>query len=221
MQARLFAPPEKRLCPVCLESLQLIKEPICQVCGRGFDKAPSTGVCFDCVRIAEEERVMNRSPVAYTDQVAAWVRLFKYRGKEGLATPMGRWMAEVARVHYARENISLVTFVPLHEERLIQRGFNQAEKLADEVGRRLRLPVCPLLVRNKDTAYQSKRTREERLSALGGSVILADGAWKRHVANQVVLIVDDVYTTGATVRECAKPLRQAGVKKVCSVTFAR
>ncbi|MFC7440012.1 ComF family protein [Laceyella putida] len=221
VQANLFAPPVKRLCPVCQEAVQPIGEPVCCVCGRNDFEETSTGVCFDCVRIHEEERVVNRSPVAYTEQVKEWMLLFKYRGKESLAVPMGQWMADVVRAHYARENISLITFVPLHGERLLQRGFNQAEKLADEVGRRLGLPVRSLLVRSRATAYQSKRSRKERLLALQGSVILAEGDWKKQVENQVILIVDDVYTTGTTIRECAKPLRQAGAKKVCSVTFAR
>lgn len=163
---------------------------------------------------------MNRSPVAYTEPVKVWMRFFKYRGKESLAVPMGQWMADTARAHYAKENLSLITYVPLHRERLLQRGFNQAEKLAGEVGRRLGLPVRSLLERCRATANQSKRTRKERLLALKGSIILAEGAIKQ-VNNRVILIVDDVYTTGTTIRECAKPLRQAGVKKVCSLTFAR
>nr|WP_232345517.1 phosphoribosyltransferase family protein [Paenactinomyces guangxiensis] len=89
------------------------------------------------------------------------------------------------------------------------------------MGKRLGLPVVPLLERCKSTSSQSQRSRQERLLALKNVFRLGKEVNRKQIANKTILIVDDVYTTGTTLRECAKPLRQAGVNDVCSVTFAR
>jgi competence protein ComFC len=134
---------------------------------------------------------------------------------------MGEWMAEVAMRHFADQAFSLVTFVPMHQERLKERGFNQAELLAVQVGKRLGIPVVPILERVRPTPSQSKRGRSERLLALRNVFQITKEENEARIKNIKILIVDDVYTTGTTLRECAKSLRQAGVAHVCSVTFAR
>lgn len=167
------------------------------------------------------ERVVNRSAVSYSPLVREWMWTFKYGGKESLAVPMGKWMAEVIREHYGRKAVSVITYVPMHGERQKQRGFNQAERLALTIGKKLWIPVHPLLKRVKETTPQSRRTRRERLHSINGVFQLADQRQAQKGRKRSVLIVDDVYTTGATVRECAKVLRNAGFQEVFSVTFAR
>jgi competence protein ComFC len=209
-----------RLCVACQEQITPMQMPVCMGCGRGWEQCHST-LCFDCVRIDERERVSNRSAASYSPFTKKLVQIYKYRGKESLARPMGAWMAEVVREHFADQTFSLITFVPMHEERLRERGFNQAELLAIEVGKQLQIPVVPMLKRVRSTAAQSKRSRSERLLALRNIFQIAKKENRDWIENIKILVVDDVYTTGATLRECAKSLRQAGVAHVCSVTFAR
>jgi competence protein ComFC len=178
-------------------------------------------LCRDCLRIPEEERIVNRSPVAYAGKAKEWVSLLKYRGKESLAKPMGLWMAEMVLTHFAGTGISVITYVPLHTDKRVERGFNQSELLARVIGRRLGLPVLTLLRREKDHASQSRRNREERLLALKGAFQIAEEGCEKCIRDRTILIVDDVYTTGATLRECAKPLLASGASRVYSVTFAR
>jgi competence protein ComFC len=209
-----------RLCFACQEQIMPIQAPFCIGCGRGLEQRNLT-ICFDCVRIDERERVCNRSVASYSLFTKKLIQIYKYRGKENLAGPMGEWMAEVALEHFAEQPFSVITFVPMDEERLRERGFNQAERLAMEVGKQLQMPVVPMLERVRSTSAQSRRSRSERLLALRNIFQIAkkeNGDW---IENIKILVVDDVYTTGATLRECAKSLRQAGVAHVCSVTFAR
>lgn len=189
------------------------------VCGR-VNGAIKQEICLDCYKIPEEDRVVNRSGISYTDWSKRWIHLFKYQGKESLAYPMGLWMAETVKKQYANIRFTMITFVPLHHDRLKTRGFNQSEQLAKVIGRKLRLPVIPLLEKKVSSPFQSKRKRRERLFALENSFCIKSDI-STFTSPQTVLLVDDVYTTGATVRACAKPIRQAGISLVYAITFAR
>jgi competence protein ComFC len=211
----------RRICAHCQEHFVLIDPvSICQVCGRNIREGEEP-ICFDCGRMDESLRVLNRSVVSYSRYAKQIIQLYKYRGNERIATPLGHWMAEVAFRSYHQLPIRLITFVPMHPERLKQRGFNQAELLAQMIGKRLALPVKALLSRTKLTIPQSKQDRAGRLTALEGAFQLEEQVQPLELQNASILIVDDVYTTGTTLRECAKVLKQAGANQIVAITFAR
>ena len=130
----------------------------------------------------------------------------------------------------------VVVGVPLHPRRLRERGFNQAEVIARQLSKRfeifdLRLEVeTGLLKRIRDTGKQVGRTREKRLEAMKGAFVV-NSKFKHKNSNQIqnskfqltknVLLVDDVWTTGATLSECVKVLKQAGVKQIWGLVLAR
>ena len=116
------------------------------------------------------------------------------------------------------ENRPVVVPVPLYEKRYRERGFNQAEIIADLVTRLWGLGSSELLIRAKDTGHQTNRSREERLRAVDGAFVL-----KPRTYNLVssVLLVDDVWTTGATMGECCKILKQNGARKIWGLVLAR
>ncbi|KKU62722.1 MAG: hypothetical protein UX86_C0044G0011 [Candidatus Amesbacteria bacterium GW2011_GWC1_47_15] len=111
--------------------------------------------------------------------------------------------------------------VPLHPSRLRERGFNQAKVISQSLGLRWGLNTQDILVRIKDAGRQVGRKREERLRSMAGAFAF-DSRIKIHGSRfKNILLVDDVWTTGATMNECARTLKQGGVKKVWGLVLAR
>lgn len=140
------------------------------------------------------------------------VRALKFRGALGLADPMAATMVASAPEGLLRGHL---VPVPLHAARRRRRGFNQAERLAHALGDRTGLPVADCLVRGGPERRQLGRARGDRLAAPDGSVVVAGGVPSR------ALLVDDVVTTGATLRACAGALQAAGADDVEAFVFAR
>ena len=210
------------ICRECLESLQPISPPVCQTCGRPFVSAlaglvrqPLCQLCrrgvyaFDCAR-------------SYGIYDAAMVRaivLLKYQA----VTPLGGWFAARLAELVERQRDSLaadvVVPVPLHATRLRERGYNQAELIARPLAKRLGLPFRSyLLVRTRPRPDNLKLTRRERWHTVRGAYATREGT---RVDKLRVLLVDDVFTSGATLDACARALRQAGAARVLGLTVAR
>lgn len=207
----------QEICPTCLRRFSRIEKIGCERCGRPLQTKVSPH-CEDCESV--EIPLINRSVVTYSESVREIVWQLKYRGLERLAEPLGRMMAEQAIVCYGKRKY-VVSCVPLSEKRLRLRGFNQAERLARIVSRELGLPYCDLLKRRHTTKTQSQMGRQERIQSLKNVFSLRVSKLKSKWLSYPVLLIDDVYTTGTTLRESAKPLLQAGIKEVHALTFAR
>ncbi len=208
------------LCQDCEGRLVSVKGEICRICGRDFSIFPEQyrqgDCCFDCIRWEENESwtgilQQNRSLYVYNDFMKELIAKLKYRGD-----------AEVVKAFYPVlssefKKISrdaILVPIPLSEERHYERGFNQAELLAGG----LKKQVESLLKRKIHEEKQSKKTREERLSQKENPFEVVDSV---KVKDQKVILVDDVYTTGSTLRCAAKVLIEAGAKEVSSITLAR
>ena len=142
--------------------------------------------------------------------------LFKYRGKITLAPTLARLMIDQLP---PLDPVDLIMPVPLHSERLREREFNQSLLLADLIGRHLHCPVSYTnLLRIVPSQPQTMLSRKDRLRNLRKAFSL------RHpdrIAKKRILLIDDVYTTGTTVNECAKTLRKTGSGDVYVLTLAR
>ncbi|MDP2874400.1 MAG: ComF family protein [bacterium] len=112
---------------------------------------------------------------------------------------------------------AMITFVPMFKKKEKQRGFNQAELIAQKIREMTGAKMLPLLEKVKDTSSQTKLDKTERLANVRGSFRRKEGI----VYPSNVLLVDDVWTSGATMKECAKVLRRSGVKRVFGFTLAR
>jgi len=210
------------VCYTCLDSLQPLSGAICQKCGRPFVSVPaSTGgqlLCHLCRRDAYGFDVA-RSFAAYNDPMVRAIVLLKYHA----VTPLGGWFAARLAEMIAREPetfaADVVVPVPLHASRLRERGYNQADLIARPLARRLGLPLRTyLLVRTKPRPNKLKLTRKERWQTVRGAYAMrADSK----IDKVRVLLVDDVFTTGATLDACARVLRQAGASRVVALTVAR
>ncbi|HEY7940998.1 MAG TPA: ComF family protein [Candidatus Limnocylindrales bacterium] len=211
--------------------LDLLLPPTCPGCGR-----EGTHLCATCMRplrrrLAEPPGVplglRSRLPAGvaqlewlapYTGTTRAALHALKYQGVRSLAEPLGTLLA--ARWARAGRGGDLLVPVPLHRDRLHDRGYDQAQLLALAAGRRLRLPVVPAVRRGEATSAQHALGRGARASNVGRAFVVApeatamiDGRW--------VVIVDDILTTGATIGACAMALRTAGARAVSALVVAR
>jgi len=150
---------------------------------------------------------------SFEDELRELIHLLKYGRVRTLARPLGNLLA-LALPH--TEQFDVVVPIPMHWLRRWRRGFNQAELLANEIGRRASVPVCRLVRRVKATGPQAGLTNAKRRANVAGAFrVVAPAAGKR------ILLVDDVLTTGATAAACAAALKRAGAKRVAVLTVAR
>lgn len=207
-------------CSGCWDSIRPFDGPICPSCGRPFGSplalahspAHHCGACresppaFDCAF----------SPYPYEGVLARAIHLFKYRKCVSLARPLAElmlvWREKIPPV-------DLVLAVPLHPKRLRLREFNQSLLLADRIASSLKLPLSlSHLLRIRATVPQTELHRTERARNVRRAFAVRHS---EQLQERSVLLIDDVLTTGATVNECAKALRRAGVKTVVVWTLAR
>ena len=144
------------------------------------------------------------------------IHQFKYRPCRSLGRPLGHWMAENIRMV---PGIDLVIPVPLHTGRLKQRGFNQALLLAHRTSETHSIPLSyDNLFRLRPTRPQVELTGEERIKNVKGAFALRQPG---ELADKNVVLIDDVFTTGATMNECARVLKRAGAARVTALTLSR
>ena len=158
------------------------------------------------------------SPLRYEEAVRASFHRYKFHGQTWYAGPYGRLGAGCARIHLDTP-CDLVTWAPLARRRRWERGYDQAQLLAQVVAEELGLPLRSTLEKVRDTAPQSSLAEHSarRANALGAYRCIGPAG----VAGKRVLLIDDVLTSGATVSECARILLTEGAKAVFCATLAR
>lgn len=206
------------LCKPCraeLDSLR-ITGPICTVCGLPYaSQTASNHACGQCLKI-EMPFVEARSAFEYNGNIRETIHRFKYGQRFILARPFGRMLSEFTASFSERPDIAVP--VPLHVKRLRARGFNQSLLLARVISKSLSIGLDYLtLRRTRETAPQIDLSTDERLKNVAGAFEIKN---KSAFKGRNVLLIDDVFTTGATVKECAKVLKKAGAN-VRVLTLAR
>ncbi|MDF2683777.1 MAG: amidophosphoribosyltransferase [Brevibacillus sp.] len=210
------------LCAACLERMPVIGDEICQQCGREHE---ADGLCQDCHKITGETLQSNRSLLRYNEWGKDLLGTYKYRGEERLAAFYAKLLTIAVYRYHARTTFDLIATVPLHEQRLQERGFNQVDLLAKRLGADIGVPVRTLLLRTKRTAklsQQSGRTAREE-SMEGAFSWAGESLGQAGAGSYRILLLDDIYTTGSTLRSCAKTIREhAGSHShIYSVTIYR
>ncbi len=210
------------ICAACLGSFRVIRAPFCGTCGRPMVAGAHVGaagpMCALCRRSVYSFQLA-RSYAAYDDALLRAITLLKHEAIGPLAAWLGARLAEVARADPAISKADVVVPVPLHPERERERGFNQAELLARVVAARLNLPMEPrAIARRKPRPAKLKLSRHERWQAARGAYEAVTGT---QFDKRRVLLVDDVFTTGATLDACSRALRSAGAEHVTALTVAR
>ncbi len=206
------------LCPACWPEIRFIEPPLCQVLGTPFafevgDQAVSPAAIADPPPFARA-----RAAVAYAGVARQLVQNLKYSDRTDLAPWMARWMAR-AGAELLRD-ADIVVPVPLHRRRFFTRQFNQSAELARNVAVFSNVQFEPsALARVKSTRQQVGLLAKERAANVKGAFAVPDQQ-RIEVAGRNVLLVDDVFTTGATVRAATKALLKAGARQVDVLTFA-
>lgn len=207
------------LCPTCEQGLTLPGPLICQRCGVVL---PSGGAhCFNCRGSKGDTYKCKviRSACNFNTYSRGLVHALKYEGADYLAGYMGRFMAQRVGLFSELAGVDLVLPVPLYKRREAARGYNQSACLARSFCQQTALPLdTTSLVRVRDTKSQTKLGRTARLTNMTGAFKVTNPA---AVKGKIVLLIDDVATTGSTLEGCAQALRLAGAKRVLAYTFAR
>lgn len=200
------------LCAECLDQIPRVESPFCARCG---DAVAAGDLCARC-RVAPLQIERIRAAVYFEGVLRKAMHGLKYRGRAVLAEPLGGLMAAYWTQHPMPAD--LIVPVPLHADRLRERGYNQAALLAREMARRTGLVVNErALVRQRSTASQIKLDARQRKENVRDAFHCSGNS----LAGKHVLLIDDVCTTGATLEACAVALCAGGARGVQALTLAR
>lgn len=205
--------------PAFWRELNFIDDPMCATCGHPFDyDTGPDAVCAACIA-REPDFDRARSALSYDDVSRKLVLNFKYGDQLHAAAAFVPWLKR-AGAAFLREDALLVP-VPLHRRRLWQRRYNQSALLAQALSAQTGIACqSDLLVRTRHTPPQKGMNARERRKNVRRAFALRDRCAGMAEGRAVVLI-DDVFTSGATLNECAKILKKAGAESVCALTLAR
>lgn len=203
------------LCENCLNSLDKIEGRLCKKCGEEI-VGENVRVCDYC-KERDYKFNSNHSCFYYNAVSASIIKNFKYNGRKYYAKSIAEIMAQRSDFF---EDVDVITFVPINKKRKRERGFNQSEEIAKHLSKMLNIPLVTILEKEKDGKHQAALGQKDRLKNLKGSFkIIAENVNK--VRGKRVIIVDDVFTTGATLNECARVIRVCRPISVNTVTFAK
>ena len=207
------------ICPDFWTGIDFISDPFCTCCGipLAYDPGPG-GLCGTCAR---EPPAFGgaRSVMVYNDVSRKLILSFKHADRTDAAPVWGEWLAR-AGAELLAEADALVP-VPLHRRRLISRRYNQAALIATALGRETGVPVwVNAMVRVRPTPSQGRMSCRQREDNVRGAFAVRNSFCERMGGSRIVL-VDDVFTTGATLTACARALQKAGAESVDAITLAR
>lgn len=204
----------QKICDRCREELKPVTGPRCYKCSRPLNN-PGQEYCRDCSRrIHFFEQGTGIFP--YSTLLQESLYKLKYEKRQEYGTFYGELGALLAKEQIRRWKIDIIVPVPLHRKRLEKRGYNQSELIAEALGKGLALPVDKVVLKRKiNTRPQKDLGPAERKVNLKNAFV-SNGRLER----ENVLLVDDIYTTGATVDEAARTLKKAGAARVYFLVIA-
>jgi ComF family protein len=207
------------VCSKCWQQVRFIRPPFCERCGLPLEGDITT--TFECTNCREMKLHFSfaRSSVVAKTVVLETIHRFKYQN--------ALWFENFLADLFLRETVpalrgqkwDFIVPVPLHSVKQREREFNQAERLAGHLSAAMKIPLnTKLLRRVASTKTQTLLTREQRAENMRGAFAVRD---KLKLNGEKIILVDDVFTTGATTSACAQALRAAGAGEVCVWTVAR
>lgn len=211
-------------CPDCLEGFETIRDPVCSCCGYPLTQPgtpPDEALCPACLsRDPNRPAPLTvRSIAVYSLNIREAVLRVKFGGQAPLARSLSRYMTDHYHRFYPADAFQSILPVPLHPKRLREREFNQCVLLARPLAARLGVPLdLDGVERVRHTLPQSASTEADRRKNLRGAFCVRR---PERLKGRSILLLDDVYTTGATLEELALSLLSAGARRVSGLTLAR
>ncbi len=210
---------DELVCFKCWAAIKKNTPPFCFCCGRRLDNDPAAGnICRACLnKPMHFDRAF--APCVYEGTIKSLIHAFKYDFKDYLARPLARLMSDFINEYAVPVNsLDLIVPIPLHQARLREREFNQAELLAKEIAPLYDLEICPdNLVRKRYTRSQAELEGMDRLANVKGSFTVKN---PETFKGKKILLIDDVMTTGSTSSEAALTLKNSGAAKVLVLALA-
>jgi ComF family protein len=210
---------EGLVCSPCWQQVRFIRPPFCDRCGLPFEGEITTQ--FECSNCREMELHFTsaRSAVVASGVVLEAIHRYKYQQAMWFEPFLADLILREALPTLREQNWNCIVPVPLHPVKEREREFNQATRLAKHLSRAANIPLNDSCLRRVlPTNTQTRLTRQQRAANMRGAFALRDNAGLK---GQRVIVVDDVFTTGATTSACAKVLLKAGASEVCVWTVAR
>lgn len=203
--------PNTRWCQNCQDNLSRVTGPICACCG---EPQPDGQLCLAC-QINPPAYESLRSFAFFKGPIREALHHLKYKRDIGLGEALSKHLIEL--YNQVKWDIDMVTSVPLSAQRMKERGYNQASMLGRPLAYAIGKPHLAVLGKNRDTRSQVGLSAVERKENVSGAFT----AYSGQVKGKIVLVIDDVTTTGSTINACAQALRQAGASAVYGLTLAR
>lgn len=209
---------KEMLCLRCLEHLPFIASPRCEACSQPFAGGGTEFICESC-KGRQFHFVASLSPLMAHGAIRVMIHRFKYRKERWLARPLAHWMESLKNdSRLDLQQIAGLVPVPLHARRERKRGYNQALLLAQALGKLWGKPVFPILRRERYTETQTHFDRTRRMQNLHNAFGLIHNT---KIQSMKFLLIDDVFTTGSTLDECARTLLDRGAGAIWAATAAR
>lgn len=215
-------------CDACRLQLLAVSRPLCDVCGQAFDRlAKDVHLCAECRPNKKNPLpafIALRSKYDFEGPIRKAIHRFKYQGQTSLSEDLadelcGFWQQDCGGT-LSVPCCDVITGVPLHWWRKHRRGYNQSDLIAQHLASRLNVSFNVLLQRTRPTRPQVELTRDERAENVKNA-FRAIETRKPEIKGKTVLLIDDVCTTSATLRECAKALKKGGAGSIYALTLAR
>ena len=208
----------RHLCGDCLSAFQWVRFPYCGICGDPVDGAVDQQFVCSMCRAARPHFDLARSAARFREGLKDALHTFKYGQGTWLSRDLGIILRACVEAHFRPAEYDAFAYVPLFHTKERERTHNQSRLLADELSALLGKPVMHQLERSRMTPSQTHLTIRERALNVKGAFRVRNPRW---IEGRGVLLVDDVMTTGATVNEVSRVLKDAGATRVYVVTVAR
>jgi ComF family protein len=212
-----------RRCSLCGQVVELDSD-ICDMCKN--NKRISLPICLRCGNNVDDCRCTINDKPRYDGVIAPFyfqggavnsIYRFKFYGYTELVDAMTKEMADAVNIKYKDVSFDIITYVPLTKKRLKKRGYNQSQLLANSLAEKLDITCLNLLNKIKETSSQRESNAVQRRKNLKNAFEIQDNV---DIKDKIILLVDDVKTTGSTINECTKVLKRKGAQEVYSCTFA-
>ncbi len=208
---------EIEICKTCSKKNSVIQGSVCNQCGQPIHVSDVQEKCFDCSR-SKQYFKQGISIYEYRGKVKKAMVHFKFFGKKRYAVTFGKLMSDKIKQMTNWPEFDIIIYVPLHKTQLRKRGYNQAKLLAKELAQELNVPLRINIIRkDRQASHQRKLNRFQRQMNMRNTFEVDPNV---SIEGLTVLLVDDIYTTGATMNECARIMIKAGAKQVYIVTAA-